>query len=335
MQSYIFYRNFEEKKYLCDMQLNAITRKSALMAILLLVAIIVAAAVRYAVAPFEMELSDSLFSERTISVVLAMFLFICCGIVEGKILPRSGLNNGYCTFPIPLYGLLACGIFVAPNTLATAVAALCFAVAMLLLLRSLHSAEEKDSVFFAAILLGSTTLLYPPCIVLVGVVPLAIFILALSLRQTLLIVVGYLLPLLGASYVVWYGGSSFWQFGQNLFEALILQQMDAVHNTPYVAIVMTAVVVVILLWGAIYTIIHPDKMFMLAHVRRALYLFLWVSLLSMTILLLPSCSLSVCAIVAVPITILLSFVLSLLPNNHSTIAYWVLLALFVLHLFVE
>lgn len=334
MQSYIFYRNLEEKKYLCDMQLNAITRKSALMAILLLVAIIVAAAVRYVVAPFEVELSDSLFSEQTISIVLAMFLFLCCGFVEGKMLPRSGLSNGYCTLPIPLYGLLACGIFVAPNTLATAAAAFCFAVAMHLLLRSLHSAEEKDSLFFAAILLGATTLLYPPCVVLAGVVPLAIFTLALSFRQTLLMVVGYLLPLFGASYAVWYGGSSFWQFGQNLLEALVVPQMAAVPHTPYLAIVISIIVVVILLWGGIYAVVHPDKMFMLAHVRRALHLFLWVSLLSMTMLLLPSCSLSVCAIIAVPVTILLSFVLSLLPNNHSTIAYWVLLALFVLHLFV-
>ena len=94
------------------MQLNAITRKSALLAIILLVAILVAAAIRYATAPFEMELADSPFPGRTISLVLAMFLFLCCGIVEGKMFPRSGLSNSYCTLPMPLYGVLACGLFV-------------------------------------------------------------------------------------------------------------------------------------------------------------------------------------------------------------------------------
>jgi hypothetical protein len=177
------------------MQLNAITRKSALMAILLLVAILVAVAVRYVVSPFELEVSDCEYRERIISIVLAIFLFLCGGIVEGKMLPRSGLSSGYCTLPIPLYGVLACGVFIAPNLLATAAASLAFAMAMHLLLRSLHSAEEKDSVFFAAILLGATTLLYPPCVVLVGVIPLAVFILALSLRQLLLMATGYLLPL--------------------------------------------------------------------------------------------------------------------------------------------
>lgn len=316
------------------MQLNAITRKSALMAILLLVIIFVTATVRYVVAPFEMELSDCEYRERIISIVLAVFLFLCCGIVEGKMLPRSGLSSGYCTLPMPLYGLLACGVFVAPDMLVTAATSLCFAVALHLLLRSLHSADEKDSVFFAAILLGVTVLLYPPCIVLAGVIPLAVLILALSLRQLSLMVVGYLLPLFGAFYAMWYRGDNFLQFGYNFVEALVAPQMGDVTNIPYLSILLTVAVATVLIWGGVYAVVRPDKMFMLSRVRRALHLFLWVSFLSMTMLLLPSCNLSVCAIIAVPVTILLSFVLSLLPNNHSTIAYWVLLALFVLHLFV-
>lgn len=317
------------------MQLNAITRKSALMAILLLVIILVTATVRYVVAPFEMELSDCEYRERIISIVLAVFLFLCCGIVEGKMLPRSGLSSGYCTLPMPLYGLLACGVFVAPAMLVTAATSLCFAVALHLLLRSLHSADEKDSVFFAAILLGVTVLLYPPCIVLAGVIPLAVLILALSLRQLFLMVVGYLLPLFGAFYAMWYRGDNFLQFGYNFVETLVAPQMGDVTNIPYLSILLTVAVATVLIWGGVYAVVRPDKMFMLSRVRRALHLFLWVSFLSMTMLLLPSCNLSVCAIIAVPVTILLSFVLSLLPNNHSTIAYWVLLALFVLHLFVE
>ena len=317
------------------MQLNAITRKSALMAILLLVTILVSVAVRYVVAPFEVELADCEYRERVITIFLAMFLLLCCGVVEGKMLPRSGLSSGYCTLPIPLYGLLACGIFVAPNLLATAVASLAFAVAMHLLLRSLHSAEEKDSVFFAAILLGATALLYPPCIVLIGVLPLAFFILALSLRQLLLMVAGYLLPLVGASYIMWYRGDDFLQFGRNLVEALSLPQMGEVASAPYMSIVLVSAVIVALIWGGVYAIVRPDKMFLLSRVRRALHLFLLVSLISMMMLLIPSCSLSACAIIAVPVAILLSFILTILPNNHSTIAYWVLLVLWVVHLFVE
>lgn len=316
------------------MQLNAITRKSALMAILLLIAILVAAVVRYSLAPFEVELADSPFRGRIVSLVLATLIFVYSGVIAGKMLPRSGLCKAYSTLPIPIYGVLACGVVFAPAALSTAVASLCFAVALHLLLRSLHNAGEKDSVFFASLLLGSMVLLSPPCLVLALVIPIAIVVLALSFRQALLMLVGYMLPLLGASYVVWYRGDELLDFGRNLRSALLSSQMAPIENIPYLSIVLAALVVVLLIWGLVYATIRPDKMFLLARVRRALHFFVWVTLLSLFILFIPSCNLSVGAIIAVPVTILLSFVLGVLPNNHSTVAYWVLLALFVAHLFV-
>ena len=317
------------------MQLNAITRKSALAALMLLVAVLVAVAVRFSVVPFAFEQANSPFSERTLSIVVAMFLFLCGGVVEGKILPRSGLSKGYCTLPIPLYGVLACGIFLSPHTLTTAVTSFCFALAILLILRSLHSADEKDSLFFASLLLGVMVLLYPPSIVLALVLPLSVFILALSLRQFVIMLLGYALPLLAASYAMWYGGSGFWDLSHNVVQAVAMPRMGDISTIPYVAIVMLVAVVVVLLWGLVYALIRPDKMFMLTRIRRALHLFIWLFAMTLTIAFVPACDISVLAIIAIPVTILLSLVLSILPNNHSTIAYWVLLALFVLHLFVE
>ena len=305
-----------------------------MMAILLLVAVAVVAVVRYTQAPFEMELADSVSHGGALSMVLATILLIYCGIVEGKMFGRSGLGSAYSTLPMPIYGLLACGVFVAPNLLTAVAASLSFAVALFLLLRSLHNADEKDSVFFASILLGATALFYPPCVVLVAVLPIAIFTLALSLRQSMIMLVGYVLPFLVASYVAWYGGEPILQLGQNLADSLLVTQMAAIETLPYAAIALVASVLVVLLWGAIYSIVRPNKAFVLTRVRRALHLFLLVFLLSLTMLLIPACDLSACAIIAVPATILLSHVLGILPNNHSAIAYWTLLALFAAHLFV-
>jgi len=317
------------------MQLNAITRKSALMAMILLVAILVAVALRSYIYPFGVEIANSEFAERPFALVVMVLLYICGGIVEGKIFPRSGLNKGYCTLPIPLYGLLACGIFVAPNGIATAAASLCFALAIFMLLRSLHSAGEKNSIFFASMLLGAMVLLEPACVVLVGVLPLALFILALSVRQIVLMVVGYLLPTLAASYLLWYKGDDFLQFWHNLSEALVMPQMDSMTEVPILAIVMMAAVAVVLIYGMIYAAISRDKMFLLTRTRHSLYLFVLLLFLTLSMLLIPSCDLSIFAIIAVPTAVLLSFVLGLLPNNQSTIAYWLLLFIFVLHLFVE
>jgi len=317
------------------MQLSAITRKSALMAILLLVAILFATALRSRLVPFGVEEADSAYPDRIVSFVMAMLLFLCGGFVEGRMLQRSGLNKSYCTLSIPLYGVLACGVLLSPNALLTAAVSFSFAMALHLLLRSLHSAGEKESVFIASVLLGGMVLLYPPSIVLVVVIPLSIFVLALSLRQVLIMVMGYALPLFAASYVVWYGGDSMLQFGRNLISALSLQGMAEVDKIPYFSIVMAVAVVALLVWGMVYAIVRPDKRFMMVRMRRSINLFVWVLVLTLSMLFLPSCDLTAIAIIAVPLTILLSFVLDALPNNQSTIAYWVLLALFALHLFIE
>ena len=317
------------------MQLNAITRKSALPALVLLVVIIVATMIRSARSPFGVELATSPYGESGATLFLAALLFLAVGVVMGKTTPRSGLVNGYCTLAIPLYGVIACGIFVAPSTLVAASASLCFALAIHLLLISLHRADDKDSVFFAAILLGLMVPLYPPAIVLVGVLPIAILTLALSARQIILMVAGYTLPLLATSYAFWYMGNGFWDAAINIFELLQRDHTAPIGHIPYLAIAVVAAATIILFWGGIYAVAHPDKMFRLARVRRSLLLFVWITVLALTMLFIPACDITLIAIIAVPLGTLLTFALNILPNNHSTIAYWLLLLLFFIHLFVE
>lgn len=301
----------------------------------LLMVVLAATVLRFRFVPFAAEVANSAYFERVVSIVVAALLFFCVGFFETKMLVRSGLNKGYCTLPMPLYGVLACGIFVAPHTLVTALVSLCLSLAIYQLLRSLHSAGERDSVFFASLLLGAMVLLYPPSIIFVLIIPLSIIVLALSFRQFVLMVSGYLLPLFAASYVMWYCGADFWDLSRNIVEALVMPRMDEMTTIPYVAALMVLMVVVVLLWGLIYSLIRPDKMFMLTRIRRALHLFVWVLFMALAMLFIPACDLSVLAIVAVPATVLLSLALSLLPVNHSTIVYWVLLALCALHLFIE
>jgi hypothetical protein len=316
------------------MQLTALTQKSALPAIMLLVVIVITTALRSRLAPYAIEVADTPFLGTTSALILAVITHLITGFVEGKVQLRSGLSKGYNTLSIPLYGLLACGIAFSPNALTSAAASLCFALAMHLLLRSLHQTDERDSLFFASFLLGTMVLLTPPSIVLVGVIPLVFIILALSLRQLVLMIVGYITPLFAASYIVWYRGGEFWDLARNLFSHLATPQMESLQQLPYLAIAMIVGMVAIFIWGAIYSAIRPDKMLMLARVRRSIHLFVWLLLLTLSMVFIPSCNLSILAIVAIPATTLLSFIFSLLPSNHSTIAYWALLLLFIVHLFV-
>ena len=80
------------------MQLNAITRKSALPAILLLITVLVASAFRYGFNPYDVELAHSEFRERFVSILVAMLLFLAGGMIEGKMLTRSGLTKALYPF---------------------------------------------------------------------------------------------------------------------------------------------------------------------------------------------------------------------------------------------
>lgn len=316
------------------MQLIALTRKSALPAIMLLVVIIIATALRSRLAPLAIELADTPFLGSTSALILAAILLFITGFMAGKIQLRSGLSKGYNTLSIPLYGLIACGVVFSPHSLASAASSLGFALAIHFILRSLHQSGERDSLFFASFLLGTMVLITPPSIVLVGVIPLAFLTLALSLRQLFLMVVGYLIPLFASSYLMWYRGGEFWDLTRNIFSHLATPQMESIQQPPYLAIAMVVAMIAILIWGAIYSAIRPDKMMMLARVRRATHFFVWLLVLTLLIAFIPACNLSLFAIIAVPAATLLSYMLSLLPNTQSTIAYWVLLLLFFTHLFI-
>ena len=316
------------------MQLNAITRKSALMAMLLLVVILVATVVRARLVPFDVELAESEYHDGLFATIIATLLFLFGGFMLGKIFLRSGLSKNYCALPMPIYGILTCGLLVTPNLLTAAAISLAISIAIFLLLRSLHCAGEKDSVFFAALLLGTTAIVYPPNLLLAVIIPLAVVILALSMRQAILMIIGYLLPLLASSYILWYRGDSIFAFGENLLMATITPRMGVSEQLPYLAIIMGVVVIAIMLWGLFYSLIRPNKMFMLTRVRRSLHLFVWLFVVAVVALFLPGSSIVSLSILAIPTTILLSISLNLLPNNQSTIAYWLLLLLTATHLFI-
>ena len=317
------------------MQLNILTQKSALAALMLLVVILVAATIRRAYAPFPIEIADGPNNESASNLIVAALILFIGGFIVGKTAPRSVLHNSQCTLSIPLYGLLSCGIFVAANASIAAIISVCFALSLRLLLRSLHSAGEKDSVFFASILLACIVPLYPPAIVLAALLPLAIFILALSMRQVMLMIVGYLLPLLATSYIYWYMGHDIDYAVRSTLESLSTPQIGAITTTPYAAIALIASIVIILIGGLFYAAIHTEKILRVVRRRRSLLLFVCAILISLTMLIFPACDLTIFALIAAPLATLLAFALDVLPTNLSAIAYWLLLAIFVVHLFVE
>lgn len=317
------------------MQVDALTRKSSLLAMLLLLILGVATLVRTQLLPYGAEVAVSPFFERTASYVVALLITLAGGLVMGRVFLQSGLSKGFCTLPIPIYGVLLCGIFVSPNLLEYVLSSFCFAFAVQLLMRSLNYPDEKNSIFFGSIFLGIVPLLLPQGAVMVVILPVMVLLFALSLRQVVIMVAGYALPLLFASYFSWYIGGDILSVAEWIWQGIVTPKAELFSSIPIVACVLVGYISLLLLVGGIYLLIKGDKMFLLSRVKRALHIMIFIFAVMVATLALPSADISLLAIIAVPTTVLLSLILSLLPRGISTLAYWALLALTILHLFIE
>ena len=120
---------------------------------------------------------------------------------------KSGIVHNFCTLPLPMFGIIACSAQIHIGDMALSSAVLSLAVALLMLLECVVEPKAKNPIFFGALLLGVTMLLYPPCILLVALLPIVAVIAGLSLRQIVIGIVGWLLPLLVVGYVEWYAGN--------------------------------------------------------------------------------------------------------------------------------
>ncbi len=309
------------------MQINSVTRQSGLLAAVLLLAIVVAN-----VAVAAAHATSAGVALWLHAVVVAAVLFTT-GMLVGRMSIKGGIFRTFCTLPIPMFGIVACGAHLDIEATNVAYAAFCLAVALLLFSESLHAPEAKNPIFFGSILLGGAALLYPPCIVLVVLLPAAAVIASQSVRQMAIALIGWLLPIFAVSYVSWYAGGDFFgtvrSFGEQLSEP---QPFATFERLPIIAIAIFAIVGLLIVAGIVLR--SMDNGAMLAGVRKSLQMLAFVVVALLGACALPCCTIAIVPIVAVPAAVLASFTLESGRTDIATIVYWLLLLLSVLNLFV-
>lgn len=316
------------------MRFDTITRKSGFWAILLSIIIVVIAIVRASLAPYSLEVAESPFSVRVITKIIAGTLFVISGIITGRLFIRIGLSKSYCTLPIPIYCLLACGVALSPNLLTSAIVAVIFALAMLMLTVAIERGDDINRLFIGSLLLGALPLVSPNCIALGAIVIIAAILFTPPPKQFIAMVAGWLLPLCAASYIMWYLGEDILSLFRNLWQSISHNHAE-LQRVPYGAIAILTTILATLVWGFTLLIYKRNETLMLARIRRQLRLFFAVAVIAILMLFLPNYTLMPLSIIALPLSILLGFILSATPTNSSTIAYWLLLVITFIHLFIE
>lgn len=311
------------------MRINSVTRQSGLLAALLLMFIIVVAMSVSAVRATGAGACPRLWLDTFVSSVL----MLATGMLVGRMSIKMGIFRTFCTLAIPMFGILSCGVYIDMPFANIAAVALCLAVALLLFSESLVVPGAKNPIFFGAILLGGTALLYPPCVVLVVLLPAAALISAQSLRQIIIGCVGWLLPIFAVSYVSWYGGNGFCDVAREMADKLATPQpFAAFDELPILSVTIYVIAGLLIVAGIVLRCL--DRGTMLVNTRKSLQM-LTIALFALAAACaLPGCAVAMVPIMAVPAAVLVAYTLEKGRSDISTIIYWLLLLLLLLHLFI-
>lgn len=319
------------------MRITSITRQSGLLATSLLLLTVVAEHLRMMSAtPHAMEVVGCVSSPSWGKSVAAIIILVITGILVGRTATKSGIFRNFCTLPIPIFGVAGCGMFVSPDMFATSATAMCAAGGMSLFIRTLSRPNDKNPVFFGAMLFGITVLLYPPCIVFAALLPFMALVSFQSWRKIVIAAVGYLLPFAAYSYIGWYAGDSILGGAYSIAEWFVPFGYAPMHSPAREGFpIMPAAIAVILLSlvvaGAVLRRI--DKGTTLVKADKSAQIVSAVMILSVAAFAVPQCTVAIMPVIAVPTAILAAATLDRIKTETSTIIYWILLLLTATHLF--
>lgn len=319
------------------MRITSITRQSGLLATSLLLLTVVAEHLRMMSAtPHVMEVVGCTSSQSWGRAAVTTIVIVTTGILVGRAATKSGIFRNFCTLPIPIFGIVACGIFVSPDMYASSIAAMCTAAGLSLFIRTLARPDEKNPVFFGSMLFGIALLCYPPCVVFVALLPFMALISFQSWRKIIIAAVGYLLPLAIVSYVGWYAGEDILDNAYSIaawFEPFHRTPVysPAHEGFPILSTAIAAIVMSLVIAGAILRRI--DRGTALVKADKSAQTVSAVMVLAVAALAVPRCTVAMLPVIAVPTAILAAAALDRIKPETSTIIYWILLLLTGVHIF--
>ena len=309
----------------------SITRQTTAFAIILLLTTILLCSVRVYINPFDIELAESEFMPRWWSALLSGLMLFVAAIIINRTTVKIGLFGGFSALPVSIFGFFACGVLVSPNMATAAATALVLSFGILFLLRSIQTVGEKEALFTGALMLGVLPIIYPPTIVFALILPIVMITAPLNIRQTIIITTGYLLPVLGASYLNWYLGGEISGLAISIWEQLFAPSAISIADVPVVVWIIVAVTIPLLLYGIAQGIYN--RYAMLVPIRKSIQIAICMFIIGIAALLfVPGCGITIIPAIAAPATIIASFALDKMDSKWANWFYIAIVALVVIHL---
>lgn len=265
---------------------------------------------------------------------IAALLLLLTGTIIGRTSIRYNLYSVGTCLAIPIYGCMVCNFVIGEHFLTAALAAALLTLAVKNYCRSFCNGFGFDAIFRASLYLGALPLVNHATLPMLLMLPLATILFRRTLREVTVAVAGLLLPGLVVAYFNWGAGGDFF--------APYTLSVTAFVDGPLLGLFTTLPLQQMAVLGGILVLDLLSVLFFLSDIyavgTKARFIFIFnigILILSAAILCGPAADRGTLAILAVPSSILLPFMMVRTHNSVSSIFYLLLLLSATLGVFLQ
>lgn len=324
----------------------SVVRQQPVTALLTLAVIAAVAFARFYMSPFDDEFITGAPAPLAIfidgwqaahmlwGVVLSAVITVLTGMTIGRMGAKFGIYSTQCIFSVPLYGLVACGIFISENSLSAAIASFFAASALRHLCGGYFRGQNLTAMLYAGLCIGTIPMFCAAGAVYVLTAVIAMFLFALSVREIVVLTSGILVVPLTVCYVCWAFGGEFLAPLQRLFDALTVPSGYTVWDSdPVAALVLSGLTGFAVLCSVA---LFPSNKYSIATKSRSILIYIIIScVFSIAIFLLPSADVSFFALAAVPAALVMPIIFLKSGETAALMLYILFIAAFTAHLFIR
>lgn len=323
----------------------SIIRQTPAASILLMLLLVAMTFTRFAIAPYGDELivgvaaplgswCDMFQAHYPVwGGLLSALIVVMIATKLGRMTSALGLYHVRTTISIPLYVIIACGIFI-PTASLSVIVATYFVMQMLRHLCGVYvRGTDLNYAFYAGLCIGFAPLFYAPTAIFTLLLPIAILMFGLSWREVTVMIAGALLPLLATAYIGWLCGYE--------FTAPIIALVDAITTPSNYTLWESESVVALTLMGFILFVVIcgiasfvADKHSLAVRPRTIMTFQIITLLIACAAFALPSATTGLFFAIALPAASLIPIALIRLRDLASNLTLLTLLVLVILHLFI-
>ncbi len=266
------------------------------------------------------------------SWVLWGVLHTMAALTLGRIGLRHNLYTGSSLLAIPLYGVVACGIFLGNDYLMGAIAGLLMARIVRHYASSYRNGYAFNALFRGSLYLGLLPLLYAPALPLILLLCIIVTLFQRTLREWIVAFCGLLLPIAALCYLHWAFGGELLAPALQIWEGIShATPLALFHDSSVVLVLQLLVLLAAVLWALFYYL--SDIYVATSKARAILTSIVWLFLLSLVSLFLPGATVTSFPLLAVPTVLLLPFLFVRLERRIANGLYLIILLMTLLRLF--